>query len=95
LTWDVGHDAAAGGGETAFFLTHEARIGHMHLHDCVESDSHRPLFTGDVDIAGHVTRARRLGIRAVIETKTVAALEGSVRELKARGIFEAPARREA
>lgn len=93
LTWDVGHDAAAGGNETAFFLAHEARIGHMHLHDCVGNDSHRPLFTGSVDVAGHVARARRLGIRAVIETKTVAALEESVRELKVRGLFDARTRR--
>lgn len=91
LTWDVGHDAAGGGNETVFFLAHETRIGHMHLHDCVGGDSHRPLFTGDVDIAGHVTRARRLGIRAVIETKTVAALEESVSALKARGMLAARA----
>lgn len=89
LTWDVGHDAAHGGSETAFFLAHEAQIGHLHLHDCVGSSNHLPLFTGVVDIAGHVARARRLGVRAVIETKTVIALEESVGKLQARGILDA------
>ncbi len=86
LTWDIGHDAAAGYPDTAFMREHAARVAHMHLHDADGRDSHRPLFAGTVDVPAALTFALESDLRVVIEVKTAAALEESVRALDERGL---------
>jgi sugar phosphate isomerase/epimerase len=86
LTWDTGHDAAAGYPDTAFIREHTPRVAHTHLHDADGHDSHRPLFTGTVDVPAALKFARENDLRVAIEVKTAAALETSVRELDARGL---------
>jgi|WetSurMetagenome_2_1015567.scaffolds.fasta_scaffold12369_4 sugar phosphate isomerase/epimerase len=86
LTWDVGHDAAAGWLERPVFEKHRGRIGHLHLHDCDGRESHRVLFTGNVDVAATLDLARALDTAVVIEVKTPASLTESVRRLDERGL---------
>ena len=85
LTWDVGHDAAAGYAHTPRLTAHLDRIAHMHLHDVNDGGSHQALFTGAVDIEAHLRAARERGWTVVIETKTVESLTASVAALTARG----------
>jgi sugar phosphate isomerase/epimerase len=86
LTWDVGHDAAAGFPDTTFMMEHVPRVAHMHLHDADGRDSHRPLLSGKVDVPAAIEFARKNDLRVVIEVKTAAALEESLRSLDERGL---------
>lgn len=59
----------------------------MHLHDAAGRANHLTLFTGEADIEKALEFARERGARVVIEVKTSAALEESVRSLSERGLL--------
>lgn len=82
LTYDVGHDAEVDFSFLHFVREHEDRLAHMHLHDFDGRSSHQTLFSGTVDIPGMIALARRLHLRVVIETKTLASLRESMRRLR-------------
>ena len=86
LTWDIGHDAAAGFNDTPVFEKFQDRIGHVHLHDCDGKLNHQVLFSGNVDVSAMLSLARKLNVGVVIETKTAEALVESVRRLDERGL---------
>ena len=80
LTWDIGHSKATGERDVPFFLAHEDRLLHFHIHDGTETPprNHLALGDGDIDLNARLALARRLGARCVLETKTVEALKRSV-----------------
>ena len=82
LTLDTGHNHAAGQADEPFIFAHAERLRHLHLHDALEKRDHLALGTGEVDIARYLTLARKNDLSVVLETKTVAGLEASVRYLR-------------
>lgn len=85
LTWDIGHSRAAEEVDAPFLLERSARLGHFHIHDCREKSNHLALGDGEIDLDARLTLAAELGARCVLEAKTSAALEKSVRWLRERG----------
>lgn len=83
LTLDIGHAHAANGADEAFYQRHLDKLWHMHVHDAKGSHPHLPLGEGEIDLPARLSLARRCGARAVLETKTLAALETSLRYLHA------------
>ena len=84
LTWDIGHSKATGERDVPFLLAHEDRLLHFHIHDGTETPPRNHLALGDgvIDLPARLSLARRLGARCVLETKTIEALERSVRWLQ-------------
>lgn len=85
LTLDTGHDYAAGGVDLPAILARSDRLRHMHVHDAAEQRSHLALGAGKLDLDDKLKLARKFNCRAVIETKTAAALRQSVRWLAEQG----------
>lgn len=90
LTWDIGHSKATGEADVPFLLARRDRIVHFHIHDGTEAPprNHLALGDGEIDLAERLAFARTRNARCVLETKTVAALERSVRWLKERGYIK-------
>ncbi len=84
LTFDIGHNHSAGGIDTAFILAHKEKLRHFHIHDAQGKKNHLPLGTGEVDLSWHLGLAAEQNCRAVLEVKTVAALEQSAAWLAER-----------
>ncbi len=84
LTWDIGHSKADGERDEAFLRAHADRLLHFHIHDGTERPprNHLALGDGEIDLPDRLRLAEKLGCRCVLETKTAAALETSVRWLK-------------
>lgn len=82
LTLDTGHNHAAGQADEPFIFAHAERLRHLHLHDALGKRDHLALGTGEVDIARYLTLAQKNSLSVVLETKTVAGLEASVRYLR-------------
>ncbi len=82
LTYDIGHDFAAGGSDGKFIADNISRLRHMHIHDAVGRRDHLAIGDGEIDIEKYVARAKRNNARAVIETKTVAALRKSCERIR-------------
>ena len=89
LTLDVGHNALSKYADEPFYRKHADKLQHMHLHDATERQCHMPLGAGELDIAGLIGRAEAAHARAVLEIKTVAALQDSVQYLRDRGLWHA------
>lgn len=87
LTFDVGHNHSAGDVDRSFILEHKNRLRHFHIHDAVGGKNHLPLGTGEIDLPGHLALAAEQNCRAVLEVKTVQALEQSVIWGREHGIF--------
>ncbi|MBO2517099.1 MAG: sugar phosphate isomerase/epimerase [Clostridiales bacterium] len=87
LTWDIGHSAATGEKDMPWILAHADRLAHFHIHDgsAVPPKNHLALGDGQIPVAERLALARERGCRCVLETKTAAALEKSVRWLKEHG----------
>lgn len=87
LTWDVGHSKATGEKDVPFLLEHRDRLIHFHIHDGTEVPprNHLALGDGEIDLAARLKLAEECGARCVLETKTVAALEKSVKRLREKG----------
>ncbi len=77
-------------GETdvPYILEHSDKLKHFHIHDAIAIDggragkNHLALGDGEIDIADRLTVAEASDARCVLETKTVEALEKSVKYLK-------------
>ena len=84
LTWDIGHSKATGEKDASFFLEHRDRLIHFHIHAGTETPprNHLALGDGEIDLADRLRLAEACGARCVLETKTVAALEKSVKWLR-------------
>ena len=80
LTWDIGHSKAAGERDVPFFLAHEDRLAHFHIHDGTQTPprNHLALGDGEIDLRERLRLAERRNARCVLETKTVDALKRSV-----------------
>jgi sugar phosphate isomerase/epimerase len=77
LTFDIGHNAASGGGDEAVILQYADKLRHMHLHDARGAQDHLPLGEGALDLRRYFRMAEARGCRAVLETKTVEGLRRS------------------
>lgn len=82
LTWDIGHSYVENEKDVSFIKAHQERLRHFHIHDATTSSNHLMLGTGEIDLENRLQYARQCGARAVIETKTIAALKGSVQWLR-------------
>ncbi len=81
LTLDVGHDKCLGGSDRDVFDKYHGKLCHMHLHDSNGKSAHLPLGTADVDVASMLDLLGEKG-NCLIEVKTVAGLDESVKYLK-------------
>ncbi len=82
FTWDVGHDAMSDYKIKEIYLKNPNKVKHMHLHDYDGIRDHQVLFTGTVPIKERLKFAKENNSTVVIETKTVEALEESVKRLR-------------
>ena len=84
LTWDIGHSKATGETDVPFLLGHREHLAHFHIHDGSETPprNHLALGDGQIDLGERLRLAESRNARCVLETKTVAALEKSVRWLR-------------
>ncbi len=83
LTWDIGHSKAVKEKDVGFIESHIDKLIHMHIHDGTEEPprNHLALGTGSVNLVQRLATAERVHARCVLETKTIEALEESVRWL--------------
>ncbi|MEI6286083.1 MAG: TIM barrel protein [Bacillota bacterium] len=81
LTWDVGHDHAAGYSDSAVFEKYSDKITHFHLHDAIGEKCHLEFFEGEIDLRKFLALSSELNCSVVIETKSVQALVNSVAKL--------------
>lgn len=87
LTWDIGHSKAIGETDVPFLLDHLQKLRHFHIHDGVSQSETQPgrnhlaLGDGEIDLRERLSTAAACNARCVLETKTIAALEKSVRYL--------------
>ena len=85
LTFDIGHDFAAGKRDMPFIMSHEDRLSHMHMHDALGKKVHLALGDGEMDLENYLALAEKHGCRVLVETKTAEALRKSVKWLRAHG----------
>ena len=86
LTLDVGHNDCAGYVDEAWILERKDRLHHMHIHDVRNhKNDHLTLGTGELDVEKYLALAQECNCTAVLETKTLAGLRGSVDWLKKNG----------
>ncbi|MBP7402379.1 MAG: sugar phosphate isomerase/epimerase [Clostridia bacterium] len=83
LTWDVGHDHAAGGVDRPFLMDRADRVRHMHLHDAGPAGNHLAAGEGVLDLGARLAFAREHRCRVVLETKTGEALARTVQWVRA------------
>ncbi len=88
LTWDIGHSKATREIDMPFILSHKNKLCHFHVHDGREQPpkNHLALGDGDIDLVARLDLARKCNARCVLETKTIAALEKSVKWLSEKHI---------
>lgn len=86
LTWDIGHSKSDGERDVPYLLENKRHIRHFHIHDGreVPPRNHLALGDGEIDLAQRLRLAEECGGRCVLETKTVEALEKSVKWLEGR-----------
>lgn len=84
LTWDIGHSKATGEKDVPFLLAHRDRLIHFHIHDGTETPpaNHLALGSGEIDLQDRLDLAESRNARCVLETKTIRALQQSVRWLR-------------
>jgi len=85
LTLDVGHDDCMGGADRGVFKKYPDKLVHMHLHDSDGKHPHLPLGEGRLDIKEKISTLK-LGETCLVEVKTIAGLETSVKYLKNNGL---------
>ncbi len=78
LTFDIGHNHGAGGGDEAQILRRGERLLHFHLHDAREAWCHLPFGEGELDLPKYLRLAESRNGRAVLEVKTAEGLRRSV-----------------
>jgi len=84
LTWDIGHSKATAEKDVPFILSHKDKLKHFHIHDGTEvpPKNHLALGDGEIDLHARLHCAEECGARCVLETKTMQALESSVKWLQ-------------
>lgn len=78
LTWDIGHSHGVEDVDEPFFMEHEDRLLHFHIHDARGKKNHQTLGTGEIDLFQRLELAKKHHCRCVVETKTIAALQESI-----------------
>jgi len=81
LTFDIGHNYGAGGGDEPQILQRRERLLHFHLHDAKEAWCHLPFGEGELDLLKYLQLAESRKGRAVLEVKTVQGLRQSAQWL--------------
>ncbi len=81
LTLDVGHDACMSGKDRHVFEKYPEKLCHMHLHDSDGKHAHLPLGEGVINVGEKLTLLN-YDTTCLVEVKTVAGLEKSVKFLK-------------
>lgn len=84
LTYDIGHNHGAGGGDEAEILRRRERLIHFHLHDAKGAWCHLPFGEGELDILRYLRLAESRNGRAVLEVKTAEGLRQSVQWLNSK-----------
>ncbi len=86
LTWDIGHSRAVSETDVPFLMDHQDRLIHFHIHDGTEKPprNHLALGDGEIDLSERLKLAEQRNARCVLETKTIEALQQSVRWLRER-----------
>lgn len=81
LTWDIGHSKAVKEVDVPFILERKNKLCHMHIHDGKENPpkNHQALGTGEINLLERLETAKEVNARCVLETKTIEALEKSVK----------------
>ena len=83
LTVDVGHDHCTGVGDLDVILNRADKLCHMHLHDAIRPNrDHLALGMGELDVGARLDLARQQNCTVVVEVKTAAALEQSIRWIR-------------
>ena len=86
LTLDTGHELCLNFSDSHVFSQYPNRLIHMHLHDAKGKSAHLPYGDGDVEILEKLSRLKS-GDTCLIEVKTIAGLETSVKYLREKGIM--------
>lgn len=81
LTYDLGHDHAIQGMDESFIKKHKDQLIHMHVHDAIGAKNHLAIGEGEINMKEKLSLARECNCRCVLETKTVAGLTESVKQL--------------
>lgn len=74
LTFDIGHNYKAGGGDEAFIVAHDNKLRHFHIHDCSLKSNHLAFGAGGLDLLRYLNMAASYGCSVVAEVKESAAL---------------------
>lgn len=80
LTLDVGHEMCLGFKDSHVFEKYPDKLIHLHLHDSNGRSCHLPLGTADVNVGEKLAALR--GETCLLEVKTIAGLEESVKYIK-------------
>jgi len=81
LTFDIGHNAEANYIDEPTIMKFSDRLAHFHIHDALAKSNHLVLGSGDVNLPKYLDLAKSHDCRAVLEVKTVAGLQKSVKWL--------------
>jgi sugar phosphate isomerase/epimerase len=81
LTYDCGHIQRYDKVDLDFMQKHQKSIQHMHFHDVLGKEDHKPLGEGDIDLKHELEFASLNPIDVVIELKSIDALEKAVKVL--------------
>ncbi len=84
LTLDTGHELCLNFADAHVFEKYPDKLSHMHLHDAKGKSAHLPFGEGEVDIEKKLELAK--DITCLIEVKTVAGLDLSLRYLEKKQI---------
>ena len=74
LTFDIGHNYKAGGGDEHFILAHAEKLRHFHIHDCSLRSNHLAFGAGGLDLVRYLNMARSADCPVVAEVKESSAL---------------------
>ncbi len=74
LTFDIGHNYKAGGGDEAFILARAQKLKHFHIHDCSLRANHLAFGAGGLDLPRYLKMASSCGCSVVAEVKESSAL---------------------
>lgn len=84
LTFDIGHNNGIGGTDEPIIMERGNKLCHMHIHDALGKKDHLALGTGEHDLNKYFSIGKEHDCRMVLETKTIAGLQESVRWVKER-----------
>ncbi len=81
LTLDTGHELCLGFTDSHVFSEYPDKLIHMHLHDAIGRSAHLPYGEGEVAVKEKLEMLK-YGDTCLIEVKTIAGLDKSVKYLK-------------